>query len=130
VRLAHHDRAGGAQARDRLGVALGGDAAGGDRPHRRHLGGQVGVVLDSDRHAEQRSRVAGAPAGVGLVGLGQRALGQDDAERVDPPVDARDLVERGLDDLAGGHLARGNQPGLARGAGVGELGRVHGRGEH
>ena len=68
-----------------------------------------------------------AAAGVGLVGLGERALGEDDAVGVELRVEAVDAVERRAHDLARGHLARGDEPCLARGAGVGEVGGVHRR---
>ena len=87
VRLADDDRAGLAQPRDDVGVD--GPRAGVRRaaPARR-LAGDVGVVLDRDRDAEQRALLAGAAAGVGLVGLGERALGEDDAVGVELRIDA------------------------------------------
>ena len=65
-----------------VGVALA-RAAVRQRAPGRDLAGDVGVVLDRHRHAEQRAPIAGAAARVGLVGLGQRAVGEDDAEGVD-----------------------------------------------
>ena len=62
VRLAEHDRAGGAQAADDLGVR-GRRAVHGAVPLHRDLAGDVGVVLDSDRHAEQRPLVAARRGG-------------------------------------------------------------------
>ena len=48
-----------------------------------HLAGDVDVVLDGDRHAQQRRGSGRRPSGgVGLVGFEQRALGEDDAEGV------------------------------------------------
>ena len=64
--------------------------------------------------------VAGAAAAVGLVGLGQRALGEHDAVGVEQRVDPRDPRERRLDDLARGDLAVADQSGLLGGAGEGE----------
>ena len=57
------------------------------------LAGDVDVVLDRDRDAEQRALVAAAAAAVGLVGLGERALGEHDAEGVERRVEARDALE-------------------------------------
>ena len=68
----------------------------GVRAERRHLAGHVDVVLDRDRHAQQRAlgRLASrAAASVGLVGLHPRALGEHDPERVQPWVEARDPLQ-------------------------------------
>ena len=126
VRLADDHRAGGAQAAHDLGVlarglAVGVGAVGGD------LAGDVGVVLDRDRDAEQRARVAAAAAAVGLVGLDQRALGEHDAEGVERRVEPRDALEAGLGQLARGELAGGDQLGLAREPGEDGVGG-HGHG--
>ena len=72
------------------------------------------VVLDRDRHAEQRPLVAGAAARVGLVGLGERALGDDHAEGVQLGVEPLDPLQVELDQLARGDLAAAHQ--LAPGA--------------
>ena len=69
------------------------------------LAGDVGVVLDHHRHAEQRALVARAAAAGGLVGLGERALGEHDAERVELRVDPRHPLEVELDQLARRDLA-------------------------
>ena len=93
------------------------------RAERRQLAGDVDVVLDRDRHAQQRARVAaGAAARVGLVGFQPRALGEHDAERVQRAASsARDPLEVQLDELARGDLAGGDQLGLAGDSGVGEI---------
>ena len=69
-------------------------------------------------------------ARVGLVGLGERALGEDDAVGVEPRVQALDALEGGLDDLTGRDLPVAHQARLLGGAGVGEIGGVHGCAEH
>ena len=51
----------------------------------RHLAGDVDVVLDGDRHAQQRAPARRRGGGVGLVGLEQRPLGEHDAEGVQRP---------------------------------------------
>ncbi len=128
--LADDHRAGRAQPPHDLGVLARGvaecvGAARGD------LARDVRVVLDRDRHAEQRARVAAAAAPVGLVGLGQRALGEDDAEGVERRVEAGDPLEVGLGQLARGDVARGDHLGLAREAGErGVGGHGHGGGRY
>ena len=72
-------------------------------------------------------RVAAAAAAVGLVGLDQRALGEDDAEGVERRVEPRDALEVRLGQLARGELAGGDQLGLAREAGEHGIGG-HGHG--
>ena len=78
-------------------------------PARGHLAGDVDVVLDRDRHAQQRALAAGRAARVGLVGFQQRALGEHDPEGVQQRVVARDALEVELDELARGDLAGGDQ---------------------
>ncbi len=96
----------------------------------RDLPGDVGVVLDRHRDAEQRAPIAGAAAPVGLVGLHQGAVGEHDAEGVDLGIRLPDALERRLDELARGDLAGGHEARLLGGAGVAEVGGVHGAGEH
>ena len=81
VGLADDHRAGGLQAAHHLGV-LGGrrDIAG--RAEERGLAGDVDVVFDRDRHAQQRRPVAVGAAAVGLGGTGQRRLGEHHTECV------------------------------------------------
>ena len=76
-----------------------------------------------------RSCAAGV-AGVGLVGLGERALGEDDAEGVEARVQALDALEGGLDDLTGRDIPLAHESRLLCRAGVGEIGGVHRCGEH
>ena len=71
--------------------------------------------------------VAAAAAAVGLVGLDQRALGEDDAEGVERRVEPRDALEVRLGQLARGELAGGDQLRLAREPGVDGVGG-HGHG--
>ena len=70
-----------------------------------HLAGDVHVVLDRDRDAEQRPRVAALGARVGLVGLRQRALVEGDAVGVELAGRAVDAVQVELGELARRHLA-------------------------
>ena len=98
VGLADDHGARGAQAAHDLGVrgldrrvpvaAVAGD-----------LARDVDVVLDRDRDAEQRPLLSPAPAPVGLIGLDQRLLGEDDAERVQPRVQPRDPRQEQLRQL-------------------------------
>ena len=124
VRLADDHRSGRAQPADDLGVRR-------DRPAVRvaavggRLAGDVAVVLDRHRHAEQRPLVAALGAGVGLVGLGQRALGERHAVGVELRVEPRDALEVQLGELARRDLAAADQLGLAGGAGEGEVDGVH-----
>jgi hypothetical protein len=124
VRLADDHRPGCAQAAHDLGVARRRRSAGGGAATGR-LAGHVDVVLDRDRHAEQRAPVTGPAARVGLIGFDQGPLGEHDTEGVHTAVDPGDAVEGGLRDLARRDLARGDQLGLASGAGVGQVGAVH-----
>ena len=102
--LADDHRAGRAQAAHDLRVG-GRGVAEGVRAARGHLARDVGVVLDRHRHAQQRAAIAAAAAAVGLGGLGERALAEHDAERVEGRVEARDALQVGL-----GELARGDAP--------------------
>ena len=99
VGLADDHRAGLAQAAHHLGVG-GSRLVDRVRAPRRQLAGHVDVVLDGDRHAEQRALAARTAARVRLVGFQPRALGEDDAEGVQLPVVAVDPVEVQLDELA------------------------------
>ena len=87
-----------------------------------HLTGHVDVVLDRDRHSQQRAHATGPATRVGLVGLEQRAFGEHDAKRVQLRVEPLDPLQVELDQLARGDLARGDQLGLASDPGVGEVG--------
>ena len=99
------------------------------RAPRRDLAGDVGVVLDRHRHAEQRAPIAGAAARIGLVGLHQGAVGEHHAEGVELGVRLPDALERRLDELARRDLAGGHQARLLGGAGEAEVGGVHGAAE-
>ncbi len=105
VGLAEDHGAGAAQPPHDLGVRrrrLVADRAG---AHRRGLPLDVGVVLDRQRDAEQRARVAAAPARVGLGGLGERHLVRHHPEGVEHRVVRGDPVEEQLGELAGADLA-------------------------
>jgi len=69
-------------------------AVGGD------LAGNVDVVLDRYRHAQQRALAAGAATRVGLVGLQAHALGEDHAKGVQLSVEPGDPIEVDVDELA------------------------------
>ena len=79
---------------------------------------------------EQRTPIARPAARVGLVGLGQGAVGEHDAEGVELGVHLPDALERRLDELARRDLAGGHQARLLGGAGEAEVGGVHGAAEH
>ena len=119
---------GRAQAADRLGVGgrrrpVGAAAEGG------HLAGDVAVVLDRDRDAQQRPGIARPGARVGLVGLGQRALVEGDAIGVERRVEPPDPLQVQLGQLARGDLAAADHGDLAGGSGEGEVDGVHRAGE-
>ena len=98
---------------------MGVGAVGGD------LAGDVDVVLDGDRDAEQRALAAGAAARVRLIGFETCAFGEHHAEGVQAGVVACDPLEVEVDELAGGDLSRGDQLGLAGDSEIGEVGWVH-----
>ena len=89
------------------------------------LAGDVGVVLDRDRHPQQRALSAGAPPRVGLVGFQQRAFGEHSLVGVQLLVVALDPVEVELHELARGDLPGGDQLCLAGDPGEGEVHCVH-----
>ena len=120
VGLADDHRAVVAQPPHDLGVLARGTAVG-DGALRGHLALDVRVVLDGDRDAEQRPVVPALAPRVGLVGLGQRALGEDDAEGVEDRVVPRDAVEAELRELARGDLAAADEVGLGSGSGEGDV---------
>ena len=85
----------------------------------------VSVVFDCDRHAEQRAVFVGGVKRVGPIRVGEGPLGEDDAVRVEKGIHGLDLRQRGLDELAGRHLAGADQTRLRRGPGVGKIGGIH-----
>ena len=119
-RDADDDRPGRAQVADELAVlGLGGVV--GRRADRAHRPADARVLLHGDRHAEQRPAVARARAPRRLIGLGERALGEHGAERVELGIEARDALQRVLDELARRQLTRAHELCLARDAGEGEV---------
>ena len=117
------DRARRAQPPDDLAV---GALAGGRSSvgaERGRLARDVHVVLDRDRHAEERPPVAALAERVGLRPA--RPLGEHHAERVELRVEALDALQARVDELARRDLAGGDQLGLARGPGEDEVGGVH-----
>jgi hypothetical protein len=98
VGLADHDRAGRAQAADRLGVARGHPVLAG-AAERSAVTGEVDVVLDRHRRPQQRRALAGAEAAIGLVRVGQGLLVADDAEGVERRLRGLDSAQRPLSQL-------------------------------
>ena len=98
VGLADRDCAGRAQAAHHLRVADRGAAAA--AAEGAGVARQVDVVLDRDRHAEQRRVVVLAETAVGLLGGRQRLLGADHAEGVEGLLGRLGTLERRLDQLA------------------------------
>ena len=96
--LADRDRARLAQAPHHLGVAHGRLAAA--AAEGTGVAGEVDVVLDRDRDAEQRRTVFLPEPAIGFLGGGQRFLGADDAERVQGVLTRLGPLERRLDQLA------------------------------
>jgi hypothetical protein len=124
--LAEDHRARRAQPADDLGVLVR------RLPERvgamcRQLAGHVDVVLHGDRDAEQRPLSVAAAARVGLVGLGQRALGHHDAIGVQLRVDAVDALQVELHELTRGDVARADEFRLSRESGEGKIELVHAR---
>ena len=58
------------------------------------LAGDVDFVLDRDRHSQQRPLLAGLQPRLGLLGLEQRPLGEDLAERVQLRVESLDPLQQ------------------------------------
>ena len=94
---------------------------------RRHVARHVDVVLDRERHAEERALVPRFQARRGLVGLREGALAVDGAERVELRVEARDAPQVELHEVARRELPAADELGLAGDRGEGE-GVVHGTG--
>jgi hypothetical protein len=80
------------------------------------------VGLDRDRYAGERPLVAR----LDLVGRGERALGVDLDEGVQPAVERLDAVERRLDQLAGRQLAAADARSKVRHRREHEIARGHG----
>src|SRR6185312_11451412 len=92
----HH---GGVLGRDV--VAMDHHAGGG-----RHASG-VAQVLDRDRHAVQRSaRAASRSLGIARRGIGQRTLGRQGGEALEPGIDPPDAVEQRAGEIDRAELAR------------------------
>ena len=105
-----------AQPADDLGV-LARRLVDGPAPERVELSGDVELVLDRDRDAQQRRRLAGVQSRLGVLGLRQRLLAEHDPERVQSRVEPLDPLEVELHQLARRDLARAQQLGLPRGPG-------------
>jgi hypothetical protein len=120
VGLANHDRARLAQppnhlavGRDRAWKAIG--AVGGQ------LAGKVMVVLEGDRHPQQRPLLAPLQPCLGLLGLEQGSLGEHDPERVQLRVESLDPIEAEPHELGRRDLARAYHLSLLRRARKGDL---------
>ncbi len=72
---------------------------------RRHLAGDVDVVLDRNGHTEQRAGPPRVQPCLRLIGLGERALGQHDAKSVELWIEPLDPRQVALDQLARAQLA-------------------------
>src|SRR5207245_9726643 len=94
-------------------------------PMHRQLAGDVDVVLQRDRDAEQRTITVASAAGVGLIRLGKRTLRHHDAIGVQLRVQALDALQVELDELARAHLTLANELGLACEAGESQIDLVH-----
>ena len=97
----------------RVGEAVG--AVGG------HVAGDVDVVLDRDRHAEQRPLLAPSQPRLGLLGLEQRFLGEHRAEGVELRVDPLDPLQAEAHQLGRGDLPRPHHLRLLRRSREGEV---------
>ncbi len=103
----------GAGARERAGTPA------------RDVAREVDLVLDGDRHPEERAVLArGAPA-IGLVCLGQRPVPQDGAERVQRGIERRDARQRELGQLPRRGVAPAHELRLACDSGERCLGVEH-----
>ena len=124
MRLADQHGARLAQPPHDLGVLLGGEAVG-ERAAGGDLSRHVRVVLDRDRDPVQRRRAVAAAA-VGRV-RGRERLGREhDAVGAQQRIQALDPLEVEPGQLTRGDLAVADELGLARQAGEGEIGVVHG----
>jgi hypothetical protein len=79
------------------------------------------AVLDGDRHAEQGPLVARSTPPVGLVGVGQGALGRHAAKGIQLRLEPVDPLQVELDELTRGDLAAPHHLRLAGGAGEGQV---------
>ena len=106
IGLTDDHRTGGLETAHHLGV-LGGrlDMAG--RAEEGGLAGDINVVLDRDRHTEQRRPVAVGAAPIGLGGVGQRRLGEHHPEGVQRRLAHVDGLQRATNQLVRAHLTTG-----------------------
>src|SRR3984957_12514706 len=129
VGLADDHGTGGLEAPNHLGVLGGrlhipGGAEGGWLP------GDVDVVFDRDRHAQQRCLVTGGAPPVGLGGVGQRRRGEHDPEGVQRRLAEDDGVQRATYQLGRGHLTAGQLVELVGQRREAAIGRVTHRYRH
>ena len=109
VGLADDDRPGRAQPPDDLGIALLGQELAGTA-ERGGLARHIGVVLDRDRHSEQRQPLPGRQPAVGLRRLRHGRLGPYPPEGVDAVLGGLDALQRPPYQRGRGHLALGERP--------------------
>ena len=121
-RLAHQDRAGGFQARDRHGVGCGNVVLVHERREGRAHALGVDEVLHVQRYAVERPEIIAARDGlVGGFRIAQRLVGADGDEAVECGLRLLGARECGLHDLDRGRLAVTNQGGDFGGAEPGKV---------
>jgi hypothetical protein len=124
IGFADDDRAGGAQPAHHLRIRGHGRAVSAAAACR-HLAGDVDIVLDRDRHAEQGQSLARVQAVLRHGGLVTRAVAQHHAVAAQLAVQARDPFQVDLEQLRCSDFTVGQHPCLLRRAGEGEFPSVH-----
>ena len=110
IGFAEHDRAGGAQPPDGLGVGGGDVFAKETRPVRRPQTGGVAQVFDGDRNPVQWTATATVHELFGeAIGVATRLVGAHGDERLHAIVGGGDARERGVGQLAWRERPRGNR---------------------
>ena len=127
VGLAEDHGSGVAQPPDDQAVLLRRLAVGG-RAVGRHLARVVDVVLDRDRHPQQRRLIAGGEPLLRAFRVGTRTLGEHDPVRVQLRLDPRDALQVELDQLGGRDIPGADHVREPGRAGEGQL--VRGGGHH
>ncbi len=125
VRLADDHRAGHAQPPDHLAVGRCRLVPGRVRAVARGVAGEVRVVLDRDRHAEQRRVLAGVQPHLRRAGRGPCLVLAHHTERVDPRLHLAQPCEHRVEQGRRGHLTRAQRARLGIRTGPQQL--VHAR---